>query len=106
MAELNDTTPGTTADPNPLPAESPRPRTEDDIRYERLRLVAQLRSGVLSPAETLAAKLRILELMNEQLAFWTPEDDAKHREVLRGIDSHRPPGHKLFEHILAEEEGK
>ncbi len=42
--------------------------------------------------------------MNEQMAFLTEEDMAKNRDVLRAIDSHRPPGHKLFEHILAEEE--
>ena len=102
MAELEDTATGT-ADEQATP-EPVRVRTEDDIRNERLRLAARLRSGLLSPAEALAAKLRILELMNEQMAFLTEEDMAKNRDVLRAIDSHRPPGHKLFEHILAEEE--
>lgn len=102
MAELEDTATGIADEPaTPEPA---RVRTEDDIRNERLRLGARLRSGLLSPAEALAAKLRILELMNEQLAFLTEEDMAKNRDVLRAIDSHRPPGHKLFEQILAEEE--
>ena len=101
MAELEDSP--TETGRHAAAAEPPPVRTEDDIRYERLRLSGRLRSGLLSPAEALAAKLRILELMNEQLAFWTPEDDAKHRDALRGIDSHRPPGHKLFEHILGKE---
>ncbi len=101
MPELLDPPAVTTAPADHI-AEPPRPR--EVIMAEVRALGEIIRDPDTPPEERKAARLRILlELMPELGRDWTEEENANYYEVMRGIDSHRPPGHKLFEKILAEE---
>ncbi len=100
MPELLD--PPAAAPPD-ADTETTPPRTMEEIRAESQALGARVRDPDTPAAEKLAARLRLLALMDEMRKHWTEEDDDKYYEVLRGIDSHRPPGQKLFEHAFAEE---
>lgn len=85
-------------------ATDPPTRPREVILAEVRALGERIRDPNTPPEEVKAARLHILlELMPEMGRYWTDEDDAKSLEVARGIDSHRPPGHKLFEAYLAEE---
>ena len=83
---------------------TPPLRTTEAIMVEVQSLGERIRDPNTPPAEKLAARLRILqELMPEMGGPWTPEDEALDREMMRNIDSRRPPGHRLFDQYLSEE---
>ena len=77
-------------------------RTMEEIRAESQALGARVRDPDTPAAEKLAARLRLLALMDEMRKHWT-EDEALDREMMRSIDSRRPPGHRLFDQDLSEE---
>jgi len=90
----------------PLPADhaTDPPRSREAIMAEVRALGERIQNPATTPEQKRAAQLRILlELMPELGQHETEEDAEKDIEAMRGTDSHRPPGHKLFEHILAEE---
>ena len=88
----------------PVTATAPPPRATEAIMAEVRALGERIRDPNMPPAEKLAARLRILqELMPEMGGPWTPEDEALDREMMRNIDSRRPPGHRLFDQYLSEE---
>lgn len=101
MPELLDPTADVTA-PEPSPPDAPRPMEE--IRAEMDALGARIRDPNTPADVRLALRLHILRVLFPEMGrHWTDEDRAKDLEVMRGIDSHRPPGHKLFDAYLTGE---
>ena len=79
-------------------------RTREAIMAEARALGERIRDPNTPPEERKTLRLRILtELMPEMGGPWTPEDEALDREMMRSIDSRRPPGHRLFDQYLSEE---